>query len=52
MNQESLRRGRGRSIVSSADVLANSLDPNQWGGGTLGLIWIRTGFDTQMVLRK
>ena len=37
MNLGSLLRGRGRSIVSSADVLANSLDPDQcvcvWGGG-------------------
>ena len=33
MNRGALLRGRGRSIVSSADVLANSLDPDQWGGG-------------------
>ena len=38
MNQGSLLRGRGRSIVSSADVLANSLDPDQWGGGGVGPI--------------
>ena len=44
MNQGSLLRGRGRNIVSSADVLANSLDPDQCvcvgggGGGRVGPI--------------
>ena len=41
MNRGSLLRGRGRSIVSSADVLANSLDPDQYvceGGGGVGPI--------------